>query len=68
MYGNQDEERSLRDSVERKATTNEAKQIEPDIVDVFVELYQLLKEYAPAWYEEHHQQKAEAVLRRLGRL
>ncbi len=56
------------DSVERKATTNKAKRIESDIADALVELYQLLNKYAPLWYERQHQRKAEAVLRRLGRL
>ena len=39
-----------------------------DSADALVEPYQLLNEYAPPWYEEQHQRKAETVLRRLGRL
>jgi hypothetical protein len=56
------------DIVERKATTKKVKQIESDIADALVELYQLLNKYGPLWYERQHQRKAEAVLRRLGRL
>ena len=52
----------------KEATTNRVKQIESDIADVLVELYQLLNMCAPLWYERQHQRKAEAVLRRLGRL
>jgi hypothetical protein len=50
------------------STTNKVKQIESDIADVLVELYQLLNMYEPLWYERQHQRKAEAVLRKLGRL
>jgi hypothetical protein len=56
------------DSVKRKAATNEVQQTESDIADALVELYQLLNKYEPRWYERQHQRKAEAVLRRLGRL
>jgi hypothetical protein len=58
----------LNDGLASKATTNKVKQIESDIADALVELYQLLNKYAPVWYERQHQRKADAVLRRLGRL
>jgi hypothetical protein len=54
--------------VERKATPNKVKQIESDIADALLELYQLLNKYEPLWYERQHQRKAEAALQRLGRL
>jgi len=31
--------------------------------DALAELYQLLEDYAPAWYAKHHHQKAESALR-----
>jgi hypothetical protein len=31
--------------------------------DALAELYQLLEDYAPAWYAQHHHQKAESALR-----
>ena len=31
--------------------------------DALAELYQLLEDYAPAWYSEHHHKKAETALR-----
>jgi len=36
--------------------------------DALAQLYQLLGDYSPSWYEERHRQKAEGVLRKLGRL
>jgi hypothetical protein len=31
--------------------------------DALAELYQLLEDYAPAWYSERHHKKAESALR-----
>ena len=31
--------------------------------DALAELYQLLEDYAPTWYSEHHHKKAETALR-----
>jgi hypothetical protein len=36
--------------------------------DVLEELYRLLNEYAPPWYEQRYQRRAEDTLRELGRL
>ena len=32
------------------------------VADVFIELFNLLEEYAPAWYTEEHHQRAMAAL------
>jgi len=36
--------------------------------DALAQLYRLLEDYSPSWYEKRHRQKAEGVLRKLGRL
>jgi len=36
--------------------------------DALAELYQLLEDYAPAWYSEHHHKKAESALRVLKKI
>jgi len=38
------------------------------ITDALAELYQLLEDYAPTWYSEHHHKKAESALRVLKKL
>jgi hypothetical protein len=38
------------------------------VTDTLVELYQLLEDYAPTWYLEHHHKKAESALRVLKKL
>lgn len=35
--------------------------------DVFAELYDLLEEYAPTWYTQHHHERAESALRLLNK-
>ena len=39
-----------------------------DFADALAQLYRLLNEYAPCWYEKQHRQKAEDALRKIGRL
>jgi hypothetical protein len=36
--------------------------------DALAELYQLLEDYAPTWYSEHHHKKAESALRVLKKI
>jgi hypothetical protein len=38
------------------------------VTDALAELYQLLEDYAPTWYSEHHHKKAESALRVLKKL
>lgn len=53
---------------EFEAEAPAANQLAVDSADALAQLYQLLNEYAPAWYEEQYQLKAEETLRKLGRL
>lgn len=39
-----------------------------DSVDALAQLYWLLDEYAPSWYEKRYRRKAEDALRKTGRL
>jgi hypothetical protein len=46
----------------------DAKQQLARATDALAELYQLLEDYAPTWYAEHHHKKAEFALRLLKKL
>jgi hypothetical protein len=37
-------------------------------VDALAELYDLLEEYGPSWYRQHHHERAESALRLLRKL
>jgi hypothetical protein len=51
-----------------KADSPATDHIVTDSIDALTELYRLLNDYAPLWYKKCHRQKAEDVLRKLGRL
>jgi hypothetical protein len=51
--------RSRRNSYEMRAARVQLERT----TDALAELYQLLEDYAPAWYAKHHHQKAESALR-----
>ena len=48
-----------------------AREVTPDVqpskrlAEALEDLYELLEEYAPAWYTQEHREKAEAALRML---
>jgi hypothetical protein len=60
--------RSQQMSGEFGAAERDAKKSETATADALAELYRLLNDYAPLWYTERHHQRAENVLRMLGKL
>jgi|GEM_PF-6228551 hypothetical protein len=65
---NQYSERSPQRIEESGPPERDARKFEIASADALAELYDLLRDYAPPWYTERHHQKAENVLRMLGRL
>lgn len=55
-------------SRELGADDQDSRRSEIASADVLADLYELLSNYAPAWYTEHHHARTENALRMLGRL